>query len=58
VVRASASGAAYEYAKSLYAQDWCDSGTERDLANLLDNGDDIEWWMRLRQGDSEDDRPG
>src|SRR6185312_6876681 len=31
-------GAAYEYAKSLYAQDWFDSGTERDVANMLDNG--------------------
>ncbi len=44
-------GAAYEYAKSLYAQDWFDSGTERDVANLLDNGNDIEWWVRLQQGD-------
>lgn len=44
-------GAAYEYRKSLYAQDWFDSGTERDLANLLDNGNDIDWWMRLQQGD-------
>lgn len=44
-------GAAYEYTKSLYAQDWFDSGTERDLANLLDNGNDIEWWLRLQQGD-------
>lgn len=44
-------GAAYEYGKSLYAQDWFDSGTERDLANLLDNGNDIDWWVRLQQGD-------
>lgn len=44
-------GAAYEYTKSLYAQDWFDSGTERDVANLLDNGNDIVWWMRLQIGD-------
>lgn len=44
-------GAAYEYAKSLYAQDWFDSGTERDVANLLDNGNGIVWWMRLQTGD-------
>jgi len=44
-------GAAYDYNKSLYAQDWFDSGTERDLANLLDNGNDIEWWLRLQLGD-------
>lgn len=44
-------GAAYAYRKSLYAQDWFDSGTERDLANLLDNGNDIDWWTRLQQGD-------
>lgn len=44
-------GAAYEYAKSLYAQDWFDSGTERDVANLLDNGNDVEWWLRLQTGD-------
>jgi type III restriction enzyme len=44
-------GASYEYAKSLYAQDWFDSGTERDVANLLDNGNDIVWWLRLQTGD-------
>ena len=44
-------GAAYEYTKSLYAQDWFDSGTERDVANLLDNGNAIAWWMRLQTGD-------
>lgn len=44
-------GAAYEYSKSLYGQDWFDSGTERDVANLLDNGNDVEWWLRLQTGD-------
>lgn len=44
-------GSAYEYKKSLYAQDWFDSSTERDVANLLDNGNDIVWWLRLQTGD-------
>ena len=48
----SSSGApAYEYNKSLFAQDWFDSGPERDVANLLDNGNDVTWWLRLQTGD-------
>jgi type III restriction enzyme len=44
-------GAGYDYQKSLYAQDWFDSAPERDVANLLDNGNDIVWWLRLQIGD-------
>ncbi len=43
--------AGYEYQKSLYAQDWFDSAPERDVANLLDNGNDVVWWLRLQTGD-------
>ena len=35
-------GVGYRYAKSLYTQDWFDSGTERDVANILDGADDVE----------------
>jgi type III restriction enzyme len=44
-------GAGYEYQKSLYSQDWFDSAPERDVANLLDDDDDIGWWVRLQVGD-------
>ena len=43
--------AGYEYQKSLFTQDWFDSAPERDVANLLDNGNDIVWWLRLQTGD-------
>ena len=41
----------YEYAKSIYVQDWFDSSTERDVANILDDADEIAYWMRLQRGD-------
>lgn len=45
-------GIGYEgYSKSLYAQDWFDSSTERDLANLLDEEKTIGLWVRLQIGD-------
>ena len=39
------------YTKSLYAQDWFDSSTERDVANVLDTDDTIDVWVRLQTGD-------
>lgn len=39
------------YTKSLYAQDWFDSSTERDVANVLDAEDTITLWVRLQTGD-------
>jgi type III restriction enzyme len=39
------------YKKSLYAQDWFDSSTERDLANILDDEPAITLWVRLQIGD-------
>ncbi len=39
------------YAKSLYAQDWFDSSTERDLANVLEDAPEIALWVRLQIGD-------
>lgn len=45
-------GVGYEgYRKSLYAQDWFDSSTERDVANLLDAEEEIDRWLRLQVGD-------
>lgn len=45
-------GAGYEgYAKSLYAQDWFDSSTERDVANILEGAAEIARWVRLQTGD-------
>lgn len=41
------------FRKSVYAQDWFDSSTERDLANILDDSDDVDIWMRLQRGDLE-----
>jgi type III restriction enzyme len=41
----------YEYAKSIYVQDWFDSSTERDLANILDAAEEIAYWIRLQRGD-------
>lgn len=45
-------GVGYEgYKKSLYSQDWFDSSTERAVANILDNADEIRLWVRLQRGD-------
>ncbi|MHB8575469.1 MAG: DEAD/DEAH box helicase, partial [Dehalococcoidia bacterium] len=45
-------GVGYEgYKKSLYAQDWFDSSTERDAANILEDEDTITAWVRLQIGD-------
>lgn len=38
----------FEYEKSLYAQDWFDSSTERRVANLLDEADEVEYFVRLQ----------
>ncbi len=43
----------FHYDKSVYEQDWFDSTTERDLANLLDSSPDINVWLRLQRGDLE-----
>jgi type III restriction enzyme len=37
--------------KSMYAQDWFDSSTERTLATILDDANEIEFWVRLNVGD-------
>jgi len=39
------------YRKSLYAQDWFDSSTERDTANILDDEPAITQWVRLQIDD-------
>ncbi len=39
------------YHTSLYAQDWFDSSTERDAANVLDDEPAITLWARLQIGD-------
>ena len=44
-------GVGYEYGKSLFTQDWFDSGTERDVANILDGAADIVFWLRLQRND-------
>lgn len=44
-------GVGYEYTKSIYAQDWFDSSTERDTANILEAADEIAYWVRLQRGD-------
>jgi type III restriction enzyme len=44
-------GAGYEYEKSLYTQDWFDSSTERTVANLLDEADDVRFFIRLQVND-------
>lgn len=45
-------GRGYEgYTKSLYAQDWFDSSTERAVANILDEAKEVEVWVRLGRGD-------
>lgn len=35
----------------MYLQVWFDSSTERALATILDDADDIEFWVRLATGD-------
>jgi len=37
--------------RSIYAQVWFDSRTERDLANVLDAESSISFWVRLHTGD-------
>lgn len=37
--------------RGLYALPWFDSSTERDLALVADNSDDVESWVRLHTGD-------
>lgn len=37
--------------KGLYDQAWFDSSPERDLANVLDQADEIELWVRLHLND-------
>ncbi len=45
-------GVGYEgYSKSLYSQDWFDSSTERDVANILEDADEVVVWARLQIGD-------
>ena len=45
-------GVGYEsYGKSLYAQDWFDSSTERDVANILEDERAVMLWVRLQIGD-------
>lgn len=44
-------GVGYKYKKSVYTQDWFDSGPERDVANILESADEIAYWMRLQNGD-------
>lgn len=39
--------------RSMYAQDWFDSSTERDTANILDEADEISHWLRLLRTDLE-----
>ncbi len=39
------------YQKSLYAQDWFDSSTERDVANIVEDEPTITRWLRLQIGD-------
>lgn len=45
-------GVGYEgYRKSMFGQDWFDSSTERGVANVLDDSDDVQVWVRLQTGD-------
>ena len=41
-------GTGYLYKKSLYTQDWFDSSTERDAANILEGASEVEYWLRLQ----------
>jgi type III restriction enzyme len=45
-------GVAYTgYAKSLYEQEWFDSGLEKQIAIALDDADEVVVWARLQRGD-------
>jgi type III restriction enzyme len=44
-------GVGYAYKKSVYSQDWFDSSTERDAANILEGATDVAYWLRLQRGD-------
>lgn len=44
-------GVGYAFKKSIYAQDWFDSSTERDAANILEAAKGVECWLRLQRGD-------
>jgi len=44
-------GAGYRYPKSVYTEDWFDSSTERDAANLLQDSEEVEVFLRLQRGD-------
>lgn len=40
------------WTRSLYPIVWFDSGTERDVANILEGDDSVEVWVRLERGDT------
>jgi type III restriction enzyme len=45
-------GVAYTgYTKSLYEQEWFDSGLEKQVAIALDDADEVVVWARLQRGD-------
>jgi type III restriction enzyme len=45
-------GVGYEgWKKSLYLQVWFDSDTERAVATIIDDADEISYWVRLHQSD-------
>ena len=45
-------GVGYEgWVRSMYSQVWFDSGTERDVAVILDDADEVSSWVRLHVGD-------
>lgn len=37
--------------RSMYAQAWFDSATERTVANMIDNASEVAYWVRLERGD-------
>ncbi len=44
-------GVAYGYGKSLYTEDWFDSSPERTVANMVEQADDVRFWVRLQRKD-------
>jgi len=43
---------AYEgWQRSMFSVVWFDSGTERDLANIVDSDSEVAWWVRLQIND-------
>ncbi len=44
-------GVAYEYARSLYTEDWFDSAPERTVANMVEQADEVRFWVRLQRHD-------